>query len=393
MGPCASHTCCHVCFPVIFLHLFLCARQANGSAFVYFGMKPVDINSPEAKVLIPYVRGVLDAMGIKYGPSHGEVMMTEEGPCLVEMNCRAHGGDGNWRPLCRGLTGGYSQVEATADAFLDPKQFAKLPDRPPSPFKASGQEVILVSYSRGKVKSTPGYDVIKALPSFLCLETSIKSGVEVDYTIDLLTGIGSVILMHPDQQVLQRDVDFIRYMEQINGVFVYETKLENLKRPRGEQVILETISREGVDREKSHRRVFSSEGPSLIRHMSNDRPELRGPMMKRMTTVDASKEVVVIVDPYSTGCCIAEEILKRGYRVIALWTQGFSAEMKKHVPLSVGRLHYHKEIDEADTLHETSQVVYKAAGEFRVVACIAGGEAGAFKIDHFCCSRVLVSFA
>ena len=248
MGPCASHTCCHVCFPVIFPHLFLCARQANGSAFVYFGMKPVDINSPEAKVLIPYVRGVLDAMGIKHGPSHGEVMMTEEGPCLVEMNCRAHGGDGNWRPLCRGLTGGYSQVEATADAFLDPKQFAKLPDRPPSPFKASGQEVILVSYSRGKVKSTPGYDVIKALPSFLCLETSIKSGVEVDYTIDLLTGIGSVILMHPDQQVLQRDVDFIRYMEQINGVFVYETKLENLKRPRGEQVILETISRRNLGR-------------------------------------------------------------------------------------------------------------------------------------------------
>jgi biotin carboxylase len=340
-------------------------------------MKPVDINSPEAKVLIPYVRGVLDAMGIKHGPSHGEVMMTEEGPCLVEMNCRAHGGDGNWRPLCRGLTGGYSQVEATVDAYLDPKSFAKLPDRPPSPFKASGQEVILVSRSRGKVKSTPGYDVMKALPSFLCLETGIKAGAEVDYTVDLLTGIGSVILMHPDPSVLSRDIDFIRYLEEINGIFVYETKLENLKRPRGEQVVLDTILSHGVDKEKSHRRVFSSEGPSLIRHMSNDRPELRGPrMMKRMTTVDASKEVVVLVDPYSTGCCVAEEITKRGYRVIALWTKGFSAEMKTHVPLSVGRIEYMREVDEADSLEETSGAVYKAAGEYRVVACLAGGEAG-----------------
>jgi biotin carboxylase len=352
-------------------------QQANGSAFVYFGMKPVDINSPEAKVLIPYVRGVLDAMGIKHGPSHGEVMMTEEGPCLVEMNCRAHGGDGNWRPLCKGLTGGYSQVEATVDAYLDPKQFAKLPDRPPSPFKASGQEVILVSHSRGKVKSTPGYDVVKALPSFLCLETGIKPGVEVDYTVDLLTGIGSVILMHPDPKVLERDIDFIRYLEEINGLFVYETKLENLKRPRGEQVVLDTILSHGVDKEKAHRRVFSSEGPSLIRHMSNDRPELRGPMMmKRMTTVDASKEVVVLVDPYSTGCCVAEEILKRGYRVIALWTKGFNPEMKTHVPLSVGRIEYLREVEEAGSLEETSSAVYKAAGEYRVVACLAGGEAG-----------------
>lgn len=68
-------------------------RPTNGSAFVYFGCVPVDPQSPEAKILIPYVRGVLDALGFQNGPSHGEVMMTPDGPCLVEMNCRAHGGD------------------------------------------------------------------------------------------------------------------------------------------------------------------------------------------------------------------------------------------------------------------------------------------------------------
>jgi hypothetical protein len=35
------------------------------------------------------------------------------------------------------------------------------------------QEVILVSFSKGKVQSTPGYEVIKQLPSFICLETGI----------------------------------------------------------------------------------------------------------------------------------------------------------------------------------------------------------------------------
>ena len=71
-------------------------RVANGANFVYFGMKPVDPSTPLASILINYTRRVLDAMQILHGPSHGEVMMTEDGPCLVEMNCRAHGGDGTF---------------------------------------------------------------------------------------------------------------------------------------------------------------------------------------------------------------------------------------------------------------------------------------------------------
>jgi hypothetical protein len=52
-------------------------------AFVYFGLLPVDSESPEAKALIPYAFGVLDALEIKYGATHCEIMMTETGPCLV----------------------------------------------------------------------------------------------------------------------------------------------------------------------------------------------------------------------------------------------------------------------------------------------------------------------
>ncbi|KAL7526907.1 hypothetical protein ACHAWF_001964, partial [Thalassiosira exigua] len=61
-------------------------RPRNGSQFVYFGMLPIDPESEEAKVLIPYTRGVLDALGMAHGPSHGEIIITADGPCLVEMN-------------------------------------------------------------------------------------------------------------------------------------------------------------------------------------------------------------------------------------------------------------------------------------------------------------------
>jgi hypothetical protein len=175
--------------------------------------------------------------------------MTADGPCLVEMNCRAHGGDGNWQPLCRALTGGYTQVDAAVDCYLDKERFFALPDKPASPFKASGQEVDLVSFRRGTVKATPGFELIKQLvsafligkwlllllypfltvilhdtlqPSFNFLETHIKPGSKVSKTVDLVTDIANIILMHPDKEVLKRDVEFIRKLEKEDAIFEYK---------------------------------------------------------------------------------------------------------------------------------------------------------------------------
>jgi hypothetical protein len=191
------------------------------AAFVYFGMLPIDSSSQEAKMLINYCNCVLDALEIKNGPTHAEIILTPSGPCLVEMNCRAHGGDGNWRPLARSLTGGYSQVEGTVDAYLDKKAFHILPRIPASPPKAFGQEVILVSYAAGEVKATPGYDVIKNLESFVFLETGVSVGSKVEHTVDLLTCVGSAILVHEDEEVVLRDVKTIRALETNNELFEF----------------------------------------------------------------------------------------------------------------------------------------------------------------------------
>ncbi len=201
-------------------------RAVNGGDFVYFGDVPVDSESPEAKLLIPYARGVLDALGIENGPTHGEIILTDDGPCLVEMNCRALGGDGLFLPLCSALTGGYHQVGAAVDAYLNPKHFERLPDKHPSPFLAAGQCVDLVSYNTGTVKATPGYEVIKLLPSFVHLESHIKQGSKVVPTIDLATDVGSVVLMHHDKEVLERDIALIRQMESNNVIFEYYPKAQ-----------------------------------------------------------------------------------------------------------------------------------------------------------------------
>ena len=113
-------------------------RAANGGDFVNFGQKCVLADEPMAKSLIAYSKGCLDALKVTNGATHTEVMMTAEGPCLVEVNSRCHGAAGAWMPLAEALTG-YTQVGVCVDAFLNPEAFDRLPEVPPSPFlKARG---------------------------------------------------------------------------------------------------------------------------------------------------------------------------------------------------------------------------------------------------------------
>ncbi|KAL7535048.1 hypothetical protein ACHAXR_009051 [Thalassiosira sp. AJA248-18] len=355
-------------------------RPANGEQRVYFGMMPVDSHSHEAALAIPYVRHCLEALGIQNGPTHSEVILTSDGPVLVELNVRAHGGNGGWSRLAKALTGSYSQIEASVDALgLDPDAFDQLPDIPLSPFKAHGLQVHLVSYSEGVVLSMPGFEVMKCLPSFVSLSSSVTVGSHVDYTTDLATSPGVLLLMNKDESKLQFDLAFCRHLEVINGLFTYKTHLESLARPTAMTFGAAVTTGDGGSR---HRRIKSHLDhmvkPSLLRIQSNDRPELarQSMMMKRLTTLDASKEVVVVTDPYSTGCLVVNEMISRGYQVIALWTQGFADEMKGHIPMAAGEMKYYAEITECHNLAGTIKAIYKAAGPLRVVACLAGGEAG-----------------
>merc|ERR1712048_1384612 len=173
-------------------------RPTNGAAFVYYGMIPVDSNSEVAKQLIKYTQGVLDALELNNGPSHGEVMMTSDGPCLVEMNCRAHGWDGSWVPLAKMLTGGYAQPAVALDSHINEPEFAKIPNVFPSPFQAAGQNVMLVSFFSGIIKATPGFDKMKRMSSFISLQTGVTIGSEVELTIDLFTAVGVLVLANKD---------------------------------------------------------------------------------------------------------------------------------------------------------------------------------------------------
>lgn len=86
--------------------------QANSAPFVSFGMRLLNVEAePALRGMVDYVRGVLDALGIRVGANHVEVKLEERGPVLVEVNARLHGGDGVWLPIAQSCLG-YTQVRS-----------------------------------------------------------------------------------------------------------------------------------------------------------------------------------------------------------------------------------------------------------------------------------------
>ena len=94
-------------------------RSVNGANFVYFGMRLMDPTSEKMQIMVRYADQVLDALDIKHGPSHMEVMLDNWGtaeapefvPCLVEVGARCQGGEGTWLPMVKECIG-YTPVRS-----------------------------------------------------------------------------------------------------------------------------------------------------------------------------------------------------------------------------------------------------------------------------------------
>merc|ERR1712118_449555 len=65
--------------------------------------------------LVDYTFKMLDAVGFKHGPSHNEIMFTERGPILIEVNARMHGVQG---PRVIELSTGTNKADYACDIFV-----------------------------------------------------------------------------------------------------------------------------------------------------------------------------------------------------------------------------------------------------------------------------------
>ena len=161
--------------------------------------------------LLRYACSVADAIGIKYGPVHGEYMVDEEGPVLVEVNCRPMGG-GLIRKYSE-LISGQHETDSALDSYLDPEKF-HLESLKPYRVKRFGVSKDLVLTSDTEVISAPVLQICRRLKSYYSASyDQIGRTTMLQQTTDMETEAGLVYLINDDEQQVREDCELLHQLE------------------------------------------------------------------------------------------------------------------------------------------------------------------------------------
>lgn len=160
---------------------------------------------PVAEILFDYASRVLDALEISYGPCHFELMWTDDGLRLIEVGARVHGAPQTH--LVSRMCTGTSQVDETVDLFTDPARFLRSARRSYA-LRWRAMMVRLKVWKVGVFHRLRGFERIAQLDSFHDAFAMSQPGSRVPGCV------GVVILLHPDQDAIERDHRAIRALEQ-----------------------------------------------------------------------------------------------------------------------------------------------------------------------------------
>eukprot|EP00617_Octactis_speculum_P017475 CAMPEP_0185743620 /NCGR_PEP_ID=MMETSP1174-20130828/1403_1 /TAXON_ID=35687 /ORGANISM="Dictyocha speculum, Strain CCMP1381" /LENGTH=214 /DNA_ID=CAMNT_0028416441 /DNA_START=519 /DNA_END=1167 /DNA_ORIENTATION=- len=207
-------------------------RQAplNGAPKVYFATILIACEGEAAVAAEGAVRA-LDAVGLRWGATHTEIIVDKDGiPRLVEVNARWHAA--SFRPLCDAVLG-YNALDVHLDAILGPTpRWDAIPPRPPPKLSGAARIVHLVSTVEGLLsdKGRGGggeggqqealLQTLRALPSVQEL-TCKQPGDMIERTVDIRTDAGQVLLLHSDSDVVE--ADYLTILQAQKNLFVVES--------------------------------------------------------------------------------------------------------------------------------------------------------------------------
>ncbi len=159
---------------------------------------------PVVGTLWPYVRRVLDAVGIRNGCGHAEVMLTAEGPRLIEIGARPAGG--GHQLICR-LATGDNQIART----VDHRAHGEL--RSGYRLQQLVRGVFISSPRAGVWRNAEIFDGVESLPTYYAKNFPYGTGDEVAVTEDLFSFLAWVILAGDDEDAIEADYRGIRGRE------------------------------------------------------------------------------------------------------------------------------------------------------------------------------------
>ena len=181
--------------------------------------EPVDHDSaPEVAELHRYVRGVLDALEVRDGAAHTEMILTERGPVLLDCGARLCGG---FIPQVIEAGIGFSQLSVLVETIVDPDAIEAF-DESSWTWPRAFRNVFLINDRAGVAGPLEVADELRALPSFVELGLAVAPGEPIPATRDLVTSPGYVYLSAPTREELERDYRRIRELERRSPFAVSE---------------------------------------------------------------------------------------------------------------------------------------------------------------------------
>lgn len=185
-------------------------KKDNAGSRVYDTQYLLYHGDPWFEELNVYVSEVCRAVGISNGAFHAEVMLTSNGPVLIEIAARPAGGAD---PYVIETCLGHSQIGLLVESALHPEKFAdRRASREATNAFRRAAYVYLIATSSGRVQSVD-------LAPFLDIEGVVhvdyrySPGDVQDVTCDLITAAGVVLVTADDQRTLQAAVQRVREVE------------------------------------------------------------------------------------------------------------------------------------------------------------------------------------
>jgi biotin carboxylase len=183
--------------------------SANGVADRISAAVSVHRGTAERARLIEYGFEVLDALEVRYGPAHLEIMLTPDGPRLVEAGIRLCGADAAY--FAR-LAAGESQIERTVDAYVRPERFLATVHEPQRAERHVAM-VYLTSPVTGILASYPLLPQVEALESFHNVQIAVREGDRLPLTVNDTTEPMMIGLAHTSESILSRDLNTVHYLD------------------------------------------------------------------------------------------------------------------------------------------------------------------------------------
>ena len=213
--------------------------QTPDGAIIYDTIKTVNEISIGESEMIDYAYKVADAFGIRYGPVHGEYMIDDKGPVLIEVNCRPAGASMPAEFLDR--IEGHHETDIFLDSYLKPKRFhEKRKER--YRLNAYGALKVFIVPEDIVARSAPMNKISPRLKSYYMSNVADINDTELFFgkTIDLETSCGYVYMVHEDKGVIQDDIEFLRRVEK-NAFSLVLSKRDD-KYPIDDEEIKKNIS-------------------------------------------------------------------------------------------------------------------------------------------------------